>query len=89
MDNIQEKLLFNLLDREMVYVNENEPFGDYKTIFENALEDKKIFTLKEKEEEISNLLIDSEDEYTLITELERMFFYLGFKSAIKYMSSLW
>lgn len=89
MNNVQEKILFKLLENNQVYVRKK---FEEMTIFDYSLCNNDINPMRLRDREIGiceELEIKEEDErMKLITELEEMFFYMGFKSAIKVISDI-
>lgn len=89
MDNLYKKILFKLLENNQVYVKKK---FEEMSVFDYSLCDDDINSEKLKDREISicgELVGEEDDErMSLIAELEEMFFYMGFKSAVKYINSI-
>ncbi len=85
--DLYEKIIFSLLDGNQIFADNFRR----TTFFEDAILDKSLNTetMFKREKYIFDLLTDNERINThLVSELEEMFFNIGFKSAIKYMNSL-
>lgn len=87
MSNLYKEILFNFLDKGEIVKKDN-----YSGLYESVLVDTEIYTssIEERESYIWNILTENEkrDVMHLVTELERIFFNLGFKACIKHINEI-